>query len=86
MKALVANGQLQFANAGWCASDEATTYYDDFVDNMVVGLRWLKKTFGYVPTVAWHIDPFGHQAATASLFSQMGFKALFFSRLDYQDK
>jgi hypothetical protein len=31
MKALVANGQLQFVNAGWCASDEATIYYEDFI-------------------------------------------------------
>jgi alpha-mannosidase len=36
--------------------------------------------------VAWHIDPFGHHASTASLFYQMGFKAIFFSRIDFQDK
>lgn len=31
MKTLVANGQLQFVNAGWCSSDEATIYYEDFI-------------------------------------------------------
>lgn len=67
-------------------SDEATTYYEDVVDQMTVGLRWLKDTFNYIPDVAWHIDPFGHQSSTAVMFSQMGFQSLFFSRIDYQDK
>ena len=67
-------------------SDEATPYYEDFIDQMTIGLRWLKDTFNYVPEVAWHIDPFGHQAASASMFSRMGFQAFFFSRIDYQDK
>lgn len=42
MKTLLANGQLQFINGGWCASDEATIYYEDFIDQMAVGLRWMK--------------------------------------------
>ena len=63
MKTLVANRQLQFVNAGWCMSDEAAMYYEDFVDQMTVGLRWLKDTFNYVPSVAWHIDPFGHHSS-----------------------
>ena len=67
-------------------SDEANMYYEDFIDQMTIGLRWLKETFNYVPTVAWHIDPFGHHASSATLFSQMGFQAFFFARIDYQDK
>lgn len=53
---------------------------------MTVGLRWIKDTFNVVPEIAWHIDPFGHHSASATLFSQMGFQAFFFSRIDYQDK
>lgn len=86
MKTLISRGQLHFINGGWCMSDEANMYYEDFIDQMAVGLRWLKETFNYVPSVAWHIDPFGHHAASASLFSQMGFQAFFFARIDYQDK
>ncbi len=86
MKELIANKQLQFINGGWCASDEASIYYEDFIDQMTVGLRWMKETFNYVPDVAWHIDPFGHHSSTASLFSQMGFNSLFFARIDYADK
>jgi len=86
MKDLVKKGQLHFVNAGWCMSDEASMYYEDFIDQMTVGLRWLKETFNYVPSVAWHIDPFGHHSSSASLFSQMGFNSFFFARIDYQDK
>lgn len=53
---------------------------------MAIGLRWLKDTLNYVPDVAWHIDPFGHHSASASLFSKLGFQAFFFARIDYQDK
>ncbi len=53
---------------------------------MTIGLRWLKNTLNYVPDVAWHIDPFGHQASSATMFSQMGFQSFFFARIDYQDK
>ena len=86
MKDLVSKGQLHFVNAGWCMSDEASMYYEDFIDQMTVGLRWLKDTFNYVPSVAWHIDPFGHHSSSASLFSLMGFNSFFFARIDYQDK
>ena len=86
VRTLVQKRQLQFVNAGWCMSDEAGMYYEDFVDQMTVGLRWLQETLDYVPSVAWHIDPFGHHAASASLFSQLGFNSFFFARIDYQDK
>ena len=66
--------------------DEATTYYEDIIDQMATGLIWLKNTFGVVPTIGWHIDPFGHQSSNAAIFNQLGFNAWFFSRIDYQDK
>ncbi len=53
---------------------------------MTTGFRWVKDTLGVVPTIGWHIDPFGHQASNAAMFSQMGFNAWFFARIDRQDK
>ena len=53
---------------------------------MAIGHRWLKDTLGVIPEVAWHIDPFGHQASSASMFSRMGIQSFFFARIDYQDK
>ena len=37
VKGLVANGQLEFINAGWSMHDEANPIYNDMIDNMMVG-------------------------------------------------
>lgn len=69
-------------------NDEASTYYQDIIDQMTYGHNWLNQTFGSCarPRVGWQIDPFGHSREQASLLSQMGFDGLFFGRIDYQDK
>lgn len=46
----------------------------------------MKQELGVIPKVGWQLDPFGHSASQASLFtSQLGFDALYFGRIDYQD-
>ena len=50
-RALIAKGQLQFANGGWCMHDEATAHYVDMVDQTTYGHRFLKEEFGVVPQV-----------------------------------
>ncbi len=83
---LVANGQLSFANGGWCMHDEAAAHYVDMVDQTTLGHRFIHDEFdGYTPTTGWQLDPFGHSATQAALLSaEAGFDALFFGRLDYQ--
>eukprot|EP00127_Corallochytrium_limacisporum_P005943 Clim_evm20s215 gene=Clim_evmTU20s215 len=83
---LVREGRLEFLNAGWSMNDEASVYYQDTIDQMTLGHRLIFGEFGAVPTVAWSIDPFGHSQEQASLFARMGFDAIFFGRIDYQDK
>lgn len=83
VRQLVQEGRLEFLNAGWSMSDEAAPHFDDFIDNMMKGHDFLLKEFGVKPRVAWHIDPFGHSNASPRLFSDMGFDAWFFARLDY---
>jgi hypothetical protein len=48
---------------------------------MTVGHKFLKDTFNITPTIGWHIDPFGHQASSAALFSQMGKFRLLIQRI-----
>ncbi|XP_063148563.1 lysosomal alpha-mannosidase [Candoia aspera] len=85
---LVAEGRLEFVNGGWCMNDEASVHYSAVIDQMSLGLHFLKETFGECgrPRVAWHIDPFGHSREQASLFAQMGYDGFFLGRIDYQDK
>jgi alpha-mannosidase len=66
--------------------DEACPHFDDFIDNMMIGHDFLETMFGVVPTIGWQIDPFGHSNANARLFAEMGLDAVFFARLDEQEK
>ncbi len=86
VKKLVKQNQLSFVLAGWSMADEASPYYEDFINNILVGNMFLEKEVGFKPTIGWQIDPFGHQSATAAIFADMKFDAWFFSRMDYQDK
>jgi len=86
VKQLIAKGQFEFINGGYCMNDEAAVYYEDSIDQMTIGHQFLMENFNYIPEIGWHIDPFGHASAQAALFAQMGFKAFFFGRIDYQDK
>ena len=66
--------------------DEATTNYEDMIDNMMIGHDFILKEFEVKPNIGWQIDPFGHSATNARIFAEMGFDALFFARLDHEDK
>ena len=66
--------------------DEACTHYDDMMNNMMKGHEFLKKEFDYIPTIGWHVDPFGHSNTNPRLFADMGFDAWIFGRIDYQDR
>lgn len=78
--------QLNFVNGGWCMHDEAATHYIGMIDQTTLGHNFLKEMFDYVPTVGWQLDPFGHSSTQSSLMTyKMGFNALYFGRIDYQD-
>jgi alpha-mannosidase len=86
VKRLVANGQLELINGGWSMHDEACPTYEDMIANMMIGHEFILKNFGKKPRIGWQIDPFGHSNTNTRFFSEMGFDALFFARLDYKDK
>lgn len=57
------------------------------IDQTTLGHRLLKEHLDAVPHVGWQVDPFGHTAAQAALLSaEVGFDALYFGRLDYEDR
>ena len=65
--------------------DEASAHYVSMIDQTTLGHRFLKEELNYLPRVGWQIDPFGHSSTHAWLSSEVGFDALFFGRIDYQD-
>lgn len=56
-------------------NDEATPYYEDIIDQMTLGHKFLLDTFNYIPNIGWQVDPFGHSSSQARLANQMGFDA-----------
>lgn len=86
VRGLVDSGQLELINGGWSMHDEACPTYEDMINNMMIGHDFILKEFGVKPRIGWQVDPFGHSNTNARLFAEMGFDALFFGRLDYQDK
>eukprot|EP00547_Thalassionema_nitzschioides_P006974 CAMPEP_0194203020 /NCGR_PEP_ID=MMETSP0156-20130528/2917_1 /TAXON_ID=33649 /ORGANISM="Thalassionema nitzschioides, Strain L26-B" /LENGTH=1049 /DNA_ID=CAMNT_0038928679 /DNA_START=43 /DNA_END=3192 /DNA_ORIENTATION=- len=85
-RSLVAEDRLTFVNGGWCMHDEAATHFMGMIDQTTLGHDFLQREFDFVPTIGWQLDPFGHSSSQASyMTSLMGFDALFFGRIDYQD-
>lgn len=82
VKKLIKSGRLEITQGGWSSTDEACPNYEDLINNMYLGHAFLLKEFGVRPKIGWHVDPFGHSAANAALFSDFGFEAIFISRLD----
>ena len=62
--------------------DDSTDHDDHFSSKQ----SHLERLLFYSPKIGWQIDPFGHSSANADLVSRMGMEALFFARIDYQDR
>ncbi|XP_028550522.1 alpha-mannosidase At3g26720 isoform X2 [Dendrobium catenatum] len=87
VKGLISSGRLELINGGFCMHDEAASHYIDMIDQTTLGHRFIKQEFAQIPRIGWQIDPFGHSAVQAYLLSaEVGFDALYFSRIDYQDR
>ena len=43
---LVTSGQLIFINGGWTVNDEGAAHYNNIIDQMTYGLRFLDEEFG----------------------------------------
>lgn len=86
VKQLIKEGRLSFANGGWVMNDEACAISQDIIDQMRLGMSFLYKEFGYVPKVAWYLDPFGHSKTNAAILSRLGYESLVIVRIDYKEK
>ena len=81
MKKLHSSGQLEFIGGGWVMHDEADPSLYGILNQMYLGLSFLRDTFSTRPTVEWHIDPFGHSLFMPELYSLLGYKAVVINRI-----
>ena len=88
LRSAIRDGRFELNLAGWCMNDEAVTFYNDEIDQMTEGALFVKDQIGdfAYPTVGWHIDPFGHSSATASLWADIGFDAFGLNRINFEEK
>ena len=84
---LVNNGQFQLNLGGWCMNDEASPTASAVIHQMTDGNQFILSNLGMKgrPTVAWHVDPFGHSWVTGGMWAQSGFDAFGVHRINYLD-
>ncbi|CAF4384442.1 unnamed protein product, partial [Adineta steineri] len=81
-------GRIDIAGGSWTSNDEAVSHYAAMIDQCTLGFRFIKDELRTCsqPAVAWQLDLFGHGREINSLFAHMGYDAILFGRLDYQEK
>jgi len=82
IKKLIADEQLEIVHGGMVSTDEACTDYADILRNFEQAHDFLWQEFQIKPKIGWQLDPFGHSAANASLFAEMGLEAMVFARIN----
>ena len=83
---MVTEKRFEFVSGGWVSADEACPTYNELLENINIGHKFLYEEFGIVPKVAWLIDEFGHSSVNAELFSEMCFTSLNLGRASDKDK
>jgi hypothetical protein len=53
VRLLIKEGRLELLNAGWSMQDEACAYYEDMINNMMLGHQFVLKEFGVKPRIGW---------------------------------
>uniref|UniRef100_A0A915PMT6 Glycoside hydrolase family 38 central domain-containing protein n=1 Tax=Setaria digitata TaxID=48799 RepID=A0A915PMT6_9BILA len=59
-KNLTDEGRLEISGGLWVMNDEATPYFWETIENIIVGHQYLQKKLNITPTTSWSVDPFGH--------------------------
>ena len=85
IKQLVQEKRLEFVSGSFVSNDEATTSYNDIIDQIRIGQQFLVEEFNITSKTAWYIDSFGHSAGNAYLMTQFGYENIVLGRmhLDY---
>lgn len=46
-------------------NDEALTHYDDIINQLTIGGKFLRDELDFIPDIAFNIDNFGHSMVQA---------------------
>jgi hypothetical protein len=84
--ALLRNGRMGVQGGGIVMHDEACPYFDEMIMNLSYGRLYLQSLGVKLPTVAWMIDTFGHGTTNMRIHSQMGYRSIVLTRIDFNIK
>ena len=81
---LVQEGKMEFVLAGWVMPDEANPLFQDLIDNLRIGLQWVKETFKTEVKTSWSLDPFGHSSGNTQILRLFEYENIYIgNRLHY---
>ena len=81
MKQLIQDKRIEIVTGGFVVNDEATTSYNDIVDQIRLGQQFLLEEFNILPKTAMYFDSYGHSAGNAHLMAQLNFENLILGRM-----
>lgn len=57
---LLVNKQIEIVNGGYSANDEATSYYEDIIEQMSYGMQFVWNNLNRtLVSSGWNVDSFG---------------------------
>jgi len=86
LKDLFKNKQFIFGQSGLCIHDQATTHYDEIIDQLTFGLRFAFELFHEEPRDGWSLDIFGVSYTNTVLLRQFGGKTMVMDRISEGDR
>ncbi|VDM96194.1 unnamed protein product [Thelazia callipaeda] len=85
-KKLVKEGRLEISTGSWVMADEATPYFWESIENIIVGNQYIQEILNITPTTAWSVDPFGHGLMMPYLLTLSGMTKMVIGRIHYNIK
>ena len=77
--------RVEFVGGGLVMNDEATPYYIDIIEQLRLGLQFIKNEFNYTVKTGWYLDSFGHSNVNSYINSVLGYENLVINRIDKQE-
>lgn len=81
LQSLIDSKRLEIIGGGWVMHDEAVSSLYSVVNQLAVGISFVKDKFNTRPRFQWHIDPFGHSATSPIVFAGLGYSGFVINRV-----
>ncbi|EFA76129.1 hypothetical protein PPL_10709 [Heterostelium album PN500] len=86
VKQLVKDGHIEFVNGGMTIMDEGLIDYNEYIDQLVDGVKFITKTFHVKPKNAFNINSYGHSEGIAYVLASMGIENMVVNRISREIK